>query len=703
MVYKTNDSLIIIQAEATSPNRTNVVFWSHDRGTAKLRMKLVRKNGIPQSLPEGTTVPIRLMFRSATAEGGYGKHDYLATIEDPVNGIVSIVLEDNILGYVGTVEGSVYIDFPNDRSLDTAGRFTFYIKRSPIDDSTPELEDYYFNGFSQTIDKIEKILADGKQEIEQKIAESETQIDAKLKDTNDKITKANQDVATLNTNIDKANDRIDQTNQEIGDLGKLKRMYSNSIDFGNYDYSGRANLAPNLNFSKFSSNGITITKPLACFKDHETYLELDSSDPSAVNTSRNIYVPNCSALLPNNVYIMTVPIMINADFDNFGTTFVLKASDGTALGTVNPPRGNVGTWQNVTKVFTVPNNLKFDTTYLQLWQPKEGNGKLYIGYDIKIEKVTSTSDTATPYQPNLLDEPYYLSKVGLGENIAQNTNLPVTTSNQLITEQKLSSYLVKGETYTVTLEGTKPAKQSFSVFIADVENTKFGDMTPVEGLTDQWELTFTYNKDTQTSGTELIRIYQRYSELGPCTIKWLKIEKGDTRTPNISQFKYFGEGLKDSNNPNDYSWDITAEYTEKGLNNTVSLTEPQSIEGLKNFEDGIQSKGKSVLTSDDNKYEVVTLTVTNGNTGSAKLYREGKTVTIYFLALNGKSSGGNDSTILTIPEGYRPPISFEQLVGSIDRSTLNSAQLSIGIDGAIKWRRNSSYGSDYTFAITYTI
>ena len=215
MVYKMNESIIVIQAEAINPIQTKVVFWSHDRGTAKLRMKLVQKDGIPQSLPEGTTVPIRLIFRSATAEDGYGKHDYLATVEDPVNGIVFIVLEDNILGYVGKVEGSVYIDFPNDRSLDTAGRFTFYIKRSPIDDSTPELEDYYFNGFSQTIDKIEKILADGKQEIEQKITESETQIDAKVKDTNDKITKANQDVATINTNIDKANDRIDQTNQQI--------------------------------------------------------------------------------------------------------------------------------------------------------------------------------------------------------------------------------------------------------------------------------------------------------------------------------------------------------------------------------------------------------------------------------------------------------------------------------------------------------
>lgn len=200
-MFKINESIIVIQAEAINPIQTNVVFWSHDRGTAKLRMKLVRKNGIPQSLPEGTTVPIRLMFRSATAEGGYGKHDYLATVEDPVNGIVSIVLEDNILGYVGTVEGSVYIDFPNDRSLDTAGRFTFYIKRSPIDDSTPELEDYYFNGFSQTIDKIEKILADGKLEIEKKIAESETQIDAKLKDTNDKITKADQKITEYDQNL----------------------------------------------------------------------------------------------------------------------------------------------------------------------------------------------------------------------------------------------------------------------------------------------------------------------------------------------------------------------------------------------------------------------------------------------------------------------------------------------------------------------
>lgn len=470
MVYKINESIIVIQAEATNPNNTGVVFWSHDRGTAKLRMQLVRKNGIPQSLPEGTTVPIRLMFRSATAEGGYGKHDYLATIEDRVNGIVSIVLEDNILGYVGIVEGSVYIDFPNDRSLDTAGRFTFSIKRSPIDDSTPELEDYYFNGFSQTIDKVEKIISDAKTEIDEKVAESETQIDTKLKETNDKITKANQDVATINTNIDKANDRIDQTNQQIGELGQLKRMYSNSIDFG-------------------------------------------------------------------------------------------------------------------------------------------GKG-------------SSLSD--------FLDAPYYLSKVPLQENIANTAvQFPISSSKYTLYSAKMQEPFVVGNTYTITLEGTKPSTQVFSVYGQAVEDYNYGSMEPVRGLVNTWSLTFTPSKVSQDYPTLLQIIQQPGATVGACTINWLKIEKGATRTPNISQFKYFGEGLKDSDNPNDYSWDITPEYAEKSLNNTVSLTEPQTVLGLKNFSDGIQIAGDRVVG--ENEHTIYKLDKSNSNSfidGYATFIKHGKIVIV---------------------------------------------------------------------------
>ena len=588
MVYKMNESIIVIQAEATSPNRTNVVFWSHDRGTAKLRMKLVRKNGIPQSLPEGTTVPIRLMFKSATAEGGYGKHDYLATVEDPVNGIVSIVLEDNILGYVGTVEGSVYIDFPNDRSLDTAGRFTFYIKRSPIDDSTPELEDYYFNGFSQTIDKIEKILADGKQEIEQKIAESETQIDAKVKDTNDKITKANQDVATLNTNIDKANDRIDQTNQQIGDLGKLKKMYSNSIDFGDYDYSGNPNLMIPLKASNFNQpSGVTV-------EDVGNALQVTFTKTEGATFLESI--PNIPALLPNTQYTLSADVTVSEGYtgklDNLRFGY-RKWPTGTIILPLTAKEAQIG---KKTKISITTNSSSitdpsiFDRMYFTI---NTTSTEPFVGTvlveNIKVER----GSTATPYQPNLLDAPYYLSKVALGENIADPTKtFPIKTSSNLIYVGDMKEPFTIGETYTLTMKATKPAAQSFRVYNYGLP--LYGDMTPVEGLPDVWQLTFTVSKIHNPYPSSLT-IYQQPKEtVGACRIDWLKIEKGDTRTPNISQFKYFGEGLKDSNNPNDYSWDITPEYTEKGLNDSVSLTEPETILGLKNFAEGLQSSGVNV-------------------------------------------------------------------------------------------------------------
>lgn len=595
MVYKMNESIIVIQAEATSPNRTNVVFWSHDRGTAKLRMKLVRKNGIPQSLPEGTTVPIRLMFRSATAEGGYGKHDYLATVEDPVNGIVSIVLEDNILGYVGTVEGSVYIDFPDDRSLDTAGRFTFDIKRSPIDDSTPELEDYYFNGFSQTIDKIEKILADGKQEIEQKIAESETQIEAKLKDTNDKIKKANQDVATLNTNIDKANDRIDQTNQQIGDLGKLKKMYSNSIDFGDYDYSGN----PNVMTKPYIAENIT---------GGTTGLVVTSIDDGARIEKTRVDVPGgfelpLGNLLNNTDYIISYDVLVEN-----GYTGDLKTCNIALEGQFDGKRNYIAVfymnsvtstdvWQKVYVKFNSGANMeKLSGFMFRVFLSQSVQVALKIK-NVKIER----GSTATPYQPNLLDAPYYLSKVALGENII--TSKSYDNSNYLIGSFDINKTINNGDKLTFTIQGTKPANKQFGMYIQTTTGaaTEFqGHLTPVEGLTDVWSWSSGAKISKPIGSGAKVVIYQLPPESqvpnGKCTISWAKLEKGDTRTPNISQFKYFGEGLKDSNNPNDYSWDITPEYAEKGLNDTVSLTEPQSVEGLKNFEDGLQIAGEEVAT-----------------------------------------------------------------------------------------------------------
>ncbi|MFS1203974.1 hypothetical protein ACFDD5_01415 [Enterococcus lactis] len=440
-------------------------------------------------------------------------------------------------------------------------------------------------------------------QLEELIRKYNETFDAFMAEIKGRVDSLNQQINDLTGQAKTLQDKLDALKEEIYKLGNLQVMYSNSIDFGDYDYSGRANLAPNLNFSKFSGNGITMTKPLACFKDHETYLELNSSDPSAVNISRNIYVPNCSALLPNNTYIMTVPIMINADFDDFRTAFILKTRDGTELGKVNPPRENVGTWQNVTQVFTVPSNLKFDNTYLQLWQPKEGNGKIYIGYDIKIEKVNSTSDTATPYQPNLLDAPYYLNKVALGKNIAnKDVQFPITTTDYMVYGKANTENYTLNQEYTVSIKATKPSTQQFYVYVDGGKNKKV-TLSPVEGLTDVWEGTFTVDQTDMNNGvTNYFYIFQYPTATkGTVRIEWLKIEKGNTRTPNIEQYKYRGIGMRDSNNPKDYVWDLAPEYVEDNLATDVKISE---ITGkANNYTDGKVSEINSQLTASINEVD----------------------------------------------------------------------------------------------------
>ncbi|EGP5709887.1 hypothetical protein ACJQ40_002777 [Enterococcus faecium] len=433
-------------------------------------------------------------------------------------------------------------------------------------------------------------------QLEELIRKYNETFDAFMAEIKGRVDSLNQQITDLTVQAKTLQDKLDALKEEISKLGNLQVMSSNSIDFGNYDYSGNPNLMVTLKASDFykQSGGtiedignalkVTFTKT-----DGATFLETMKSIP---------------ALLPNTQYTLSADVTVMEGYTGKLENLRLgyrKSPNGTIILPLTGKDAIVG---QKTRISITANSSaatdpsKFDRMYFTI---NTTTTEPFVG-TVLIENIkVEHGSTATPYQPNLLDAPYYLSKVPLGENIAPNTNLPVTTSNQLITEQKLSSYLVKGETYTVTLEGTKPANQEFSVFIADVGNTKFGDMTPVEGLTDQWELTFTYNKDTQTSGNKLVRIYQRYAELGSCTIKWLKIEKGDTRTPNIEQYKYRGIGMRDSNNPKDYVWDLAPEYVEDNLATDIKVAE---ITGkANNYTDGKVSQINSQLTASINEVD----------------------------------------------------------------------------------------------------
>ncbi|HCT8107578.1 TPA: hypothetical protein OT900_002653 [Enterococcus faecium] len=567
-------------------------------------------------------------------------------------------------------------------------------------------------------------------QLEELIRKYNETFDAFMAEIKGRVDSLNQQITDLTGQAKTLQDKLDALKEEISKLGNLQVMYSNSIDFGGYDYSGKPNL-----MSKLKSSDFNVGYHGSLTLDNEK-LHFTSDGTGSIIMFTRINTPQ---LTSGKTYTLSAKVR----FDE-GTTgaidklrLVYRTSPGEKI-LLEANSTNITT-DDVGKEITIKGtaNVNYQITNLDRFYMSisfvdrdkiNGGFKLY---DIKIEE----GSTATPYQPNLLDAPYYLSKVALGENLIKpESQQPVTNSNYLINTYNIKP-MVKGKKYTITLEGTKPATQVFRPFFtrATGDAWEVGDLQPVEGLTNVWSKTFTAADDSHPT-TPQVQIYQVPStSVGQCTIKWLKLEEGNTRTPNISEYKYRGTGMRDSNNPKDYVWDLAPEYVEDNLATDIKISE---ITGkANNYTDGKVSEINSQLTASinevdttakdaqtkananataidelDNKIDerindtaTTTLTVTNGNTGSAKLYREGKTVSIYFVALNGKSSGGNNSTILTIPEGYRPPISFEQLVGSIDRSTLNSAQLSIGADGAIKWRRNSSYGSDYTFAITYTI
>lgn len=573
-------------------------------------------------------------------------------------------------------------------------------------------------------------------QLEELIRKYNETFDAFMAETKGRVDSLNQQITDLTGQAKTLQDKLDALKEEISKLGNLQVMYSNSIDFGGYDYSGNPNLMANINADSFSQG----SGALSVVDDgDEVVITLDP------NHKLEVLKPKSQpALLTGKTYTVSVEIMLEGDFtgdpSKIGLRYIKMPNWVSELYTRNTLTATKGVWQKLTGTVKITAASDNAESWLIMLQNKDANNSLSGKLRLRHAKLEEGS-TATPFQPNLLAEPYNMCREYPNENIVNPTvKFPIKTSNNPISGFDISEELIIGETYTVSLKGTKPANKEFHLYYGDAnyqqsQSQYQATLLPVEGLANVCSATFTARNTSETTNLLRVALWQKPNSATYDTVQidWLKIEKGNTRTPNISEYKYRGTGMRDSNNPKDYVWDLAPEYVEDNLATDIKISE---ITGkANNYTDGKVSEINSQLTASinevdttakdaqkkananataidelDNKIDerindtaTTTLTVTNGNTGSAKLYREGKTVSIYFVALNGKRSGGNDSTILTIPEGYRPPISFEQLVGSIDRSTLNSAQLSIGADGAIKWRRNSSYGSDYTFAITYTI
>lgn len=249
--------------------------------------------------------------------------------------------------------------------------------------------------------------------------------------------------------------------------------------------------------------------------------------------------------------------------------------------------------------------------------------------------------------PKLFDEPYWLGRTPLGDNLANKTvTFPIQSSEYSIYNYDMTEALVVGQTYSITLRGTKPSTQTFMLYNdAATADGYLGNFKPVEGLPNTWSLIFTPTT-VSTSIPKRLRIFQYPSStVGAVQIDWLKIEKGDKRTPNIPYYKYVGINLEASKNPNDYQWitlSKSAETVDARLTKTISTYD--TVNALQN----------NRLTSLESKVVDTTwqnVTVTEPFTSVTQPQVKKQNGIVY---MRGTISNGTGDCF-TLPEGFRPP------------------------------------------------
>nr|DAG90117.1 MAG TPA: Baseplate wedge protein [Herelleviridae sp.] len=364
-------------------------------------------------------------------------------------------------------------------------------------------------------------------------------------------------------------DMYNQTKEKDGRTASIQvpatknvhTLYSNSTDFGGYDYSGNPNLSAKLNASSFSSGtGATVADD-----NDEIVFTLDGT-----NQLSKYATGAQTPVIEGKQYTISCEIMLETGFTGDPSGIRLQHAylpgGNVVLQTTTVPKNELNKWQKLIGTQTV----KYTSDAPNEWYPLfrdiqilKPTGKVRLR-KIKIEE----GSTATPYQPNLLDAPYYLGKVALGENIAnKSVEFPIKSSNYLLYNARMVEPFVVGETYTITIKAIKPASQTFMVYNIGEGTTYYGKLNPVEGLTDVWSLTFTPRNVSSTNPSDL-RIFQYPSStLGTCQVDWLKIEKGDTRTPNIDSYDYVGSLIEDTEtptlDPTKYTWTVNGDITNK--------------------------------------------------------------------------------------------------------------------------------------------
>lgn len=165
-------------------------FYSYDKRSGKFIVRLIDEEDQPIDLSQFAIIN---MVMAPNSDINKGRTIVPMQTEDPEDGVVSVILPDNIRQFNGTIiAGVVAMNADNIKTHDF-GYFRFEMQQSLIDANIENLSDFYVDEFEQLREQIRQIMQDTLDDIDA----FKLNINAQLQELQNKINAARIDLDTL--------------------------------------------------------------------------------------------------------------------------------------------------------------------------------------------------------------------------------------------------------------------------------------------------------------------------------------------------------------------------------------------------------------------------------------------------------------------------------------------------------------------------
>ena len=208
-------------------------FYSYDKQSGKFIVRLIDEEDQPIDLSQFAIIN---MVMAPNRDISKGRTIVPMQTEDPEDGVVSVILPDNIRQFNGTIiAGVVAMNADNIKTHDF-GYFRFEMQQSLIDANIENLSDFYVDEFEQLREQIHQIMQDTLDDIDA----FKLNINAQLQELQNKINAARIDLDKLIAAINAA--KINTRN--VLDLSLIKtpealtrrRVPGNAIEVKGWGY-----------------------------------------------------------------------------------------------------------------------------------------------------------------------------------------------------------------------------------------------------------------------------------------------------------------------------------------------------------------------------------------------------------------------------------------------------------------------------------